>query len=109
MKKQGLIKKIGVPALILAVIVAGYFLFIKGDVSFEAPIPLDPEVLRVEREVLSLLNDLNRIDLEGNIFSSPIFHSLVDYSVELTPEPVGRENPFAPLDESSEDTQQQGP
>lgn len=50
-----------------------------------------------ERELLSILLDLRRIELREEIFSDSVFISLKDFSQDLVPEPVGRKNPFAPL------------
>ncbi len=50
-----------------------------------------------ERELLSILLDLRRIELREEIFSDRVFISLKDFSQDLVPEPVGRKNPFAPL------------
>lgn len=50
-----------------------------------------------ERELLSILLDLRRIELREEIFSDSVFISLKDFSQALVPEPVGRKNPFAPL------------
>jgi len=48
-------------------------------------------------DVLELLATLRGIKLDGSIFEDPAFRSLEDFSQELVPEPVGRENPFAPV------------
>jgi len=50
-----------------------------------------------ERDLVATLLQLRAIGLDGTIFSDPAFQSLVDYGIEIVPEPVGRENPFAPL------------
>lgn len=50
-----------------------------------------------ERELLSILLDLRRIELREEIFSDSVFISLKDFSQDLVPEPVGRNNPFAPV------------
>lgn len=52
----------------------------------------------VGEDVLELLVTLRGIDLDGSIFEDPAFRGLEDFSRELVPEPVGRENPFAPVD-----------
>lgn len=51
----------------------------------------------VEQELLSLLLELRSIELDTALFDDMRFRSLRDFSQELVPEPVGRENPFAPL------------
>lgn len=40
---------------------------------------------------------LRAVKLDGTIFSAPAFARLQDFSTEIVPEPVGRENPFDPL------------
>lgn len=51
----------------------------------------------VERELLALLLELRSIELNENIFNDPVFKSLINFSRPIAPEPVGRENPFAPV------------
>lgn len=51
----------------------------------------------VGEDVLDLLQTLRSIKLDGSLFEDPAFRSLEDFSQELVPEPVGRENPFAPV------------
>lgn len=48
-------------------------------------------------DVLSLLNRINSLKIDTSIFSSLIYQSLVDFSVEIPPQNVGRPNPFAPI------------
>ncbi len=50
-----------------------------------------------DRELLQLLTDMRNIHLDGNIFESDAYTSLKDFSRSIVPEPVGREDPFAPL------------
>jgi len=51
----------------------------------------------VGEDVLELLATLRGIELDGSIFEDPAFRSLEDFGQTLVPEPVGRENPFAPV------------
>jgi hypothetical protein len=46
---------------------------------------------------LSLLNQIRSLRIDTALFNDAAFRSLVDYSVAITPENVGRPNPFAPL------------
>lgn len=48
-------------------------------------------------QILSLLQELNAIQLNDSIFSDPMFLSLKDYHVDLAEEPKQRSNPFAPI------------
>lgn len=56
-----------------------------------------PTELTVDRELLTLLGSIKQISLDGTVFENPIFKSLEDFSKPLSPEPIGRPNPFAPL------------
>ena len=48
-------------------------------------------------ELLSLLLELRSITLDNDLFDSSSFQNLVDFTVDIIPEPVGRSNPFAPI------------
>lgn len=50
----------------------------------------------VDNELIALLLELKALKLDDSIFANPAFQSLQDFSQELIPEPVGRDNPFAP-------------
>ncbi|MDP3958456.1 MAG: hypothetical protein Q8Q36_03280 [bacterium] len=50
------------------------------------------------RELLTVLLSLNNIRLDEEVFSSPLFENLQDFSVILPDSGVtGRGNPFAPI------------
>lgn len=51
----------------------------------------------VEQELISLLLELRSITLDPAFFNDERFRALKDFSQEIIPEPVGRQNPFAPL------------
>ncbi len=48
-------------------------------------------------DLLVILSDLRTMKLDDSIFSDPLFRSLKNFRVELSSEPVGRDNPFAPI------------
>jgi hypothetical protein len=50
-----------------------------------------------DQELVETLLALRSVKLDGTIFSEPAFTQLQDYSQPIIQEPVGRENPFAPL------------
>lgn len=50
------------------------------------------------QEVVETLLALRAISLDGGLFQNPAYISLRDTSTEIVQEPVGRPNPFAPLD-----------
>ena len=47
--------------------------------------------------VLMLLNTINSLKIDGEIFKSPVYNSLVDYTITIPEQNVGRPNPFAPI------------
>lgn len=46
--------------------------------------------------ILRQLNDLRRIRINTDLFNSQAFLSLVDFSITINPQPIGRDNPFLP-------------
>jgi uncharacterized protein YpmS len=51
----------------------------------------------VGSRVLVLLNQINSLKIDSAIFTSATYKSLVDYSIVIPEQPVGRQNPFAPI------------
>lgn len=51
----------------------------------------------VGNETLQLLSELRTLVLDEDIFTDRTFQNLEDFSVELQPQPIGRNNPFAPI------------
>ena len=49
-------------------------------------------------DLLAVLNNLQAINLDDAVFNDPIFQHLRNFRVEIPPEPIGRPNPFAPID-----------
>lgn len=86
--------------IFFAVCIAGLYLY---QTYFVSGTPAD--VLSTESAtptlsgsaLLSSLSDLRAVTLDGAIFNDPVFDSLIDYGINIPPEPVGRPNPFAPL------------
>ena len=54
-----------------------------------------------DQELVETLLALRSVKLDGTIFSEPAFTQLQDYSQPIIQEPVGRENPFAPLESAA--------
>lgn len=50
-----------------------------------------------EQGLIATLLTLRAVKLDGTIFTDPAFMSLKDFSTDIVAEPIGRENPFAPL------------
>jgi len=51
----------------------------------------------VGSETLKLLSELRTLVLDEDIFADKVFQNLEDFSMELQSQPVGRNNPFAPV------------
>ena len=58
------------------------------------------------QQLLVVLANLRTIQLNDAIFSDPTYLSLTDFSVAITPETVGRHNPFLPFTFTGTTTQQ---
>ncbi len=90
--------------LILTVVLAGsfysYSYFFGGATESSEVLSVtspSPENGDVGGDLLVTLSDLRSMKLEQSIFSDPAFQSLKNFRVELGSEPVGRDNPFAPI------------
>lgn len=51
----------------------------------------------IERGLVQSLLKLRAVKLDGTILNDPAFVGLRDFSTQIVTEPVGRDNPFAPL------------
>ena len=49
------------------------------------------------QKLLSTLGSLNIIKLDTSVFQNPVFLSLTDFGVTITPQIPGRRNPFLPI------------
>lgn len=49
------------------------------------------------QEFLRVLKNLQNVTLDPGVLNDDAFKSLVDFGVELNPEPTGRLNPFKPI------------
>ncbi len=98
---SGLLKNKAVVVVVLAILVAAFVWYgmFKGG---ETPTPtLTSESVAgadaSNAELISTLNQLRSMTLSGSIFSDPTFQGLRDFSTQIVPEPIGRDNPFASL------------
>ena len=71
--------------------------------SSSVPAPIlqtDRAVADADQGLVATLLTLRAVTLSGTIFSDPVFMSLQDFGKDIVSEPVGRPNPFAPLESS---------
>lgn len=86
---------------VLFILIAGYILW---DIMAKAPEVQDfsSEVTATasgveDAKTLETLINMRSLRLDGRIFESPAFQALVNTERQIIPEPVGRQNPFAPV------------
>jgi hypothetical protein len=65
--------------------------------SGDSPILSSSENEAQSSATVSALLQMRSLKLDGRLFDNPAFVSLVDTNREIIPEPVGRQNPFAPI------------
>ena len=88
MNKPKNIKPIIVTILVVVVAIFLYKTLIKSskeDVQTER---------RVGADIVDLSNSLKIVTLDPEIFSSPLYKRLVDFSIEIPRQDIGRRNPF---------------
>ena len=88
-------------AIVLVLGAAGFFMLNGGATS---NVQLSQETSQqislsqqIEQELLAELLQLREIQLDDSLFRSQTFQSLKDFSRPIVAQPVGRENPFAPI------------
>lgn len=95
-------------ALVLGAVAVGYFVFVQKkaettvapevvtpSVGIAQTVAVSGEITRTKKE----LSDLKKaVAASVDVFSSPEFRSLQDFSLQIPEEPIGRENPFVPTD-----------
>ncbi|MEK9184661.1 MAG: hypothetical protein AAB866_00660 [Patescibacteria group bacterium] len=93
--------KVMLPVIILVVVlgIIGYFYISSrgnsGDLLVQVDKTASDQV--VGKDLLIALNRLNAITLDDSLFRDAVFATLNDFSVEIVPQAVGRNNPFSPL------------
>ncbi len=96
-----LLKNLLIVLGIATVLLLAYVFFFKGkdipslpsgsDGAFSAEAEIETQHL------LATINELNEFNVEGTIFSDPLFLSLTDFRTNIGTEPSGRPNPFLPI------------
>jgi hypothetical protein len=98
-------KKVLIIIIAIVVVAIGYYLYSSGD--SEVAVDQDSSLVTqsadfgetqiVGARVLSLLNQISSLNIDDSIFQSAAYKSLVDYTISIPEQNVGRQNPFAPL------------
>lgn len=92
-KKQKII--LGVLGVVLLFSVYNVF-FKKAEFESELTFNSSSEIeSTVGREIITTLNKLQTIQIDPAFFESELFNSLINFHVELSPEPISKPDPFA--------------
>lgn len=91
-------------AVVLGVLVVGYFVFRSSDVTVAGIVVPKTELAdqvivvgsQIDATVASLKNLQNAVETSSAVFSASAFASLQDFSSPIAPEAVGRPDPFVP-------------
>lgn len=89
--------------VIIVLSILGYFYYVgsntvpDSNLLVEQNSTVSAETQLAGSRVLSLLGQVYSLNIDKSIFESVVFKSLVDYTIEIPEQNVGRLNPFAPI------------
>jgi hypothetical protein len=92
-----------IKTIILVLVIAGigyfgYNYLTRTNVAGDSAIQQESaNTSKMGAEVLTALNQLKVLKLDGAVFKDKTFLSLKDFSKPLNPESIGRVNPFSPI------------
>jgi hypothetical protein len=89
-------KSIVVAVIIFSVALGIYQLFLKPSPAIDVSLSGE-SVEGVGADVVRLRDSLQQVSLDTSLFSSLVYRALVDFTSELSPQPIGRNNPFGPI------------
>jgi len=96
-----LLKKYKSIIIVVVVIVVGFvvwnFFFASNDSGEDLIVSTNVSVDAPGSVLVALLSKLQSLSLDDTLFADDRFEGLVDFTVPIAPQPVGRINPFAPL------------
>ena len=94
-------KTLWIGIIIVVVLAGGWYFFSKGSSSPSTsqliPSTSNDANAAVGANVLNVLNSVSSIKIDVSFFQTTAYQSLVDYSITVPPQAVGRPNPFAPV------------
>ncbi len=97
MNKGQINKKLMITMGILLLAALIYYFYNSGSSKPTTSLVVGRDVGGVGAQELQLLNQIRSLRIETDLFKDPAYTSLVDYSVAIKSENVGRPNPFAPV------------
>jgi uncharacterized membrane protein len=84
-------------SVIAAIIIAAIAYFYWSGSTATSNTIVSSDSSSVGSQVLDLLNQIQSLHIDANVFNDPGYKTLRDYSVPIPSVDVGRPNPFAPL------------
>lgn len=105
--QQSSSKKTFIILIVIIAIAALIYFYTLGDSAADPSSSLvqedsaSSETQAVGARVLSLLNQISSLKIDASIFDSASYQSLVDYTIAIPEQNIGRPNPFAPIPGSS--------
>lgn len=104
--QQSSSKKTFIILIVIIVVAALIYFYTLGNSAADSASTLQQDSVSSETQavgsrVLSLLNQISSLKIDASIFNNPSYQSLVDYTVSIPEQNIGRPNPFAPLSGSA--------
>lgn len=96
MKKSSNNKPIIIAVVIFGLVMMVYQLFLKPDTSIDTTVTLE-NTEGVGADVVKLDESLQLVSLDRSLFSTTAYKALVDFTTDVSPQPIGRTNPFGPI------------
>lgn len=89
-----LLKNLFIILGLLGTVALGYYLYKQNSLATLNTGPLANNLEIESAQILSRLNELSAVELNGDIFYDPRFASLKNVTPNVSAEPVGSQNPF---------------
>ena len=90
-------RTVAVVIVLALIVIAAIAYTLMGSGTDETITVSDPATTQSEANFITLASELDSIVFDASIISDPRFTSLVNIHTAITPEPVGRNDPFSPL------------
>ncbi len=97
-------KNILIAIVLLGIGIAGFMIFGKSDSQTSILVSQNANANNIGAEILTALNQLDSLKLDESVFEDGSFKTLINFSKPIQSQPVGRNNPFAPVGKSGSAT-----
>lgn len=86
-------------SIILLIVMGWFFLGRNKDLPSDSLLEIssDPIENIIGRELLTSLEKMKQVKLDTSILGGEVYNSLIDFTVDIPKQPVGRRDPFAPI------------